>query len=110
MSNQTTLVQNDTGPNVYLTLTDKSTGLAVDLTSATITMAWRALNTTALLPTAGMFLAPQSPYTTGVIEIVWGTQALFNPPGWYEGQITIAQGGINMSIVMPLRVLLIAKF
>jgi len=110
MSNSVKLVQNTTGPNMTITLFDKASGTLIDLTGATLTMIWRAVNTTTPLPIVGMFLTPSATPTNGVFTLIWGSTALFNPPGWYEGQIFIAQGGINTAIYDPLRVYLEAHF
>lgn len=110
MSNSIVYVQNSTGPNMTITLSDKASGALIDLTGATLTMPWRALNTTALLPTTGMMLTPSSTPTNGVFTLVWGSNALFQPVGFYEGQVIIVQGGITSIVVTPLRVQLVAHF
>lgn len=103
------LVQNTTGPNLLLTLFDKATGTPIDLTAATLSMAWRAVSTTVLLPTTGMTLTASAPLL-GQVTLAWGSVALFQPVGTYEGQITIVQGGVTSKVYDPLRVYLEAAF
>lgn len=111
MSIQTVrLIQNSTGPNLFLNLFDTATGTAIDLTAATMSMLWRAVNTTALITTTGLTIVGVTPFITGVCMITWGSTALFQPVGTYEGQISIVQGGITTKIFDPLRVYLGAAF
>lgn len=110
MSNLVKLGQNDTGPNLVITLNDKATGLPIDLTAATLTMKWRALNTTTLLLTTGMTLTILGTPTNGQFTLVWGSTALVQPSGYYEGEVQITQGGVLTTVPDRLNVYLIPAF
>jgi hypothetical protein len=96
------LVRNDTAPQLRLTLTDSQTGAAINLTSATVTLHLRAVNTTTLLLTRNAVI--QAPATSGIAIIVWQPSDLDREPGDYEGEIevTLADGTVE-TLFNPLQ-------
>ena len=94
MSDIIKLVQGDTLPVVTVTLTDGVTGVAVDLTGATVVVKFRAAGTTPVLSTlAGTLVTPVS----GVFSFSFPSPTLDVNPGLYEGevQVTFSGGGIQ---------------
>lgn len=103
------LVRNDTAPQLRLTLTDSLTGAAIDLTSATVTLYLRAVNTTTLLLTRNATI--QSPATAGIAVVVWQPGDLDLEPGDYEGEVEITLGdGTVETIFTPLQFALREEF
>lgn len=81
------LVQNDTGPQLRFTITDTLTNAAVDLTSATVVMHFRAINTEVLLfSRTATVLAPA---TNGVAILQWLSGDLDIDAGEYEGEVEV---------------------
>ncbi len=81
------LVRNDTGPQLQFTLTDSTTGNAIDLTGATVTLHFRAINSDVLL-----FSRPASvlsPATAGVAVLQWAVGDLDQDAGEYEGEVEV---------------------
>ena len=96
------LVRNDTAPQLRLTLTDSQTGAAINLTSATVTLHLRAVNTTTLLLTRNAVI--QAPATSGIALLIWNPGDLDREPGDYEGEIevTLADGTVE-TLFNPLQ-------
>lgn len=84
------LVRNDTAPQLRLAFTDTQTGVATDLTDATVTLHFRAVNTTtSLFSRAATIL---SPATNGVAILEWQVGDLDRAAGEYEGEIEVVLG------------------
>ena len=91
------LVRNDTGPQLRLTLTDSATGAAVDLTSATVTLHLRAIDTTTVLLSRNATIL--APATNGIAVVVWQTADLDLAAGEYEGEVeTVLASGLRETI------------
>jgi len=91
------LVRNDTGPQLRLTLTDSTTGAAVDLTGATVTLHLRAVDTTTVLVSRNATIP--APTTSGIAVIVWQTADLDLAAGEYEGEVeTVLASGLRETI------------
>jgi hypothetical protein len=81
------LVRNDTAPQLRFGITDSLTGAAVDLTSATVTLHFKAVNSdTVLFSRAATILAPA---TDGIAVLVWDPSDLDQPEGEYIGEVEI---------------------
>lgn len=81
------LVRNDTGPQLRFTLTDSTTGNAIDLTSGTVTLHFRAVNSDVLL-----FSRPatvMAPATAGIAVLEWEVGDLDLDAGEYEGEVEV---------------------
>lgn len=104
MAEKIKLVQGDTRPQLVLSLTDETTGNAIDISAATTVMKFRATGSTTLIatmtatPLPGIVLPDGSVSTTppydvagkgGRCVINWAPTALDNPAGDYEGEIEI---------------------
>lgn len=84
------LVRNDTGPQLRFTITDSLTGEAVDLTAATVTLHFRAVNSdTLLFSRAALVLAPA---TNGVAVLGWDDGDLDLDAGEYVGEVEVVTG------------------
>lgn len=92
MSNPINLVAGDSGPNIILTLSNKTNGQAYDLTGfVSATLKFRAKGTTVLLGTPiPLTLIP--PATNGQILLSPTTLMLTQPQGFYEGEIDMVIG------------------
>lgn len=88
MADRIKLVQGDTGPQVQLTLTDETTGLAIDLTSATVTLHFRASGSDTVLFDRVCYVNPATA-SNGVAVVIWQSGDLNQEPGSYEGEIEI---------------------
>ena len=83
-------VQGDTGPQLKFTLTDDETGLATDLTSATVDLHFRAAGAETILFTRRLQI--KSPATAGIAVLAWATGDLNQPAGTYRGELEIVRG------------------
>jgi hypothetical protein len=81
------LVRNDTAPQLRFTITDTVTGNPVDLTSATVTLHLREVNTTTILLSRQATII--APATNGIAVIAWQPGDLDHPEGEYEGEVEI---------------------
>ena len=91
------LVRNDTGPQLRLTLTDSLTGSAVDLTGATVTLHFRAIDTTTVLVSRNATII--IPATNGIAVVVWQGTDLDLAAGEYEGEVeTVLASGLRETI------------
>jgi hypothetical protein len=96
------LVRNDTGPQVSLTLTDESTGAAINLSGATATLHFRAVGGDTLFSRALTIPSPTA--TQGVAIIVWQIGDLDHPAGYYEGEVEVVlQTGVRQTVYDPLQ-------
>lgn len=102
MADKIKLVQGDTGPQIQLTLTDETTGAAIDLSGALVTLHFRALGeATTIFSRVCIVSAP----TSGKAVVVWEPGDLNVDPGEYEGEIEIywAATGIRQTIYELLK-------
>lgn len=90
MSSRIKLVQGDTAPQIKLTLTNQVTNEPIDLTSATVTLHFRASESDALIFSRPAFINPETA-TTGVCYIEWEPGDLNVEAGNYEGEIEIVR-------------------
>tara|TARA_R110000851_G_scaffold193630_1_gene344363 strand:+ start:542 stop:889 length:348 start_codon:yes stop_codon:yes gene_type:complete len=91
------LVSSDTGPQLQFTVTDSLTGAAVDLTSATVTMHFRAVGTTTNL--FSRTCAVSSPPADGVAVLSWQSTDLNRDAGDYEGELeTVLSDGTRQTV------------
>jgi hypothetical protein len=103
------LVRNDTAPQLRLTLTDSQTGAPINLTSATVTLHLRALNTTTLLLARNAVV--QLPAAAGVAILIWNPGDLNLEPGDYEGEIQVTLGdGTIETLFNPLQFVIREEF
>lgn len=96
------LVRNDTGPQISLTLTDESTGAAINLSGATATLHFRAVGGPTLFSRALTIPAPTA--TQGVAIVVWQVGDLDHPAGYYEGEVEVLSAtGQRQTVYDPLQ-------
>lgn len=102
------LVRNDTAPQLRLTITDTLTGDPINLTGATVTLHFRAVNTTIVLfSRQAVLLDP----TNGIVIIIWLPGDLDQSEGEYEGEIEIVlNDGSRETIFVPLQFILREEF
>lgn len=81
------LVRNDTGPQLRFTLTDALTGAPIDLTSATVTLHFKAVNSNALLFSRPAAVVP--PATAGIAVLGWVSGDLNLDAGEYAGEVEV---------------------
>lgn len=81
------LVKDDTGPQLRLTFTDQVTGEAVDLSGASVTLHFRAVNTTTVLFSRTALI--QTPATAGIAVVAWAEGDLNQAAGDYEGEVEV---------------------
>lgn len=107
MTERIKLVQGDTKPQLVLSLTDDKTGAAIDVSTATVRLKFRASETTDILATLVANKIPGKVNTDGTINfsgpyatsgaggrcvVNWTSDALDQDPGNYEGEIEITFG------------------
>lgn len=78
-------VQGDTGPQIKVTITDAD-GTAVDLTSGTVTLHFRAAGTTTLLFSRPLVITNQNA-SNGIALLQWSVNDLNVAAGNYEGEL-----------------------
>ena len=83
-------VRNDTGPQIKLNLTEEDTGDPVDLTSATVTLHFRAAGEDTILFSRAFFINPATA-TTGVAVLQWQVGDLNVEAGAYEGEVEVVK-------------------
>ena len=86
MAEKIKLVQGDTKPQIKVTLTDETTGDAVDISNSTPRLKFRASNTTEVLTT---MVGTVTDGPAGICVFVWPSGALDVEPGDYEGEIEV---------------------
>jgi hypothetical protein len=93
MSNPLKLVSGDNLPNVQVTMTDKATGVPVDISdpATLITVKMRALGSTAILATLPGTLVTNG--LDGMFTFAFPGNALNVPAGQYEFEINLNFGG-----------------
>ena len=90
------LVQGDTYPEVFVTLTDEFTGVNVNLTGATVELKFRATGTTTVLSTIACTIVTP---TSGIFKFSFAAPVLTVAPGLYEGEIQVTFPGSNIQSV-----------
>lgn len=81
------LVKDDTGPQLRLEFIDTYTGEPTNLQGATVTLHFRAANTTTTLFSRDALII--SPASNGVAVLVWANGDLNQPAGDYEGEVEV---------------------
>jgi hypothetical protein len=82
------LVQGDTGPQIKVTLTRSDTGLAEDVSDATIRMHFRKQNTTSVLFSLTNQSSPDQ-QNLGVCIFIFSSGQLDVNAGYYEGEVEV---------------------
>ena len=82
------LVQGDDAPQIRVVLTRENTGLAIDVSDATVTLKFRKKGTGTVLSTLTS-IAPSEEKIDGVAIFNWGATDLDVPAGNYEGEIEV---------------------
>lgn len=103
------LVQGDTAPQLQFALTNTADGSAIDLTGATVTLHFRAVNsTTVLFSRAAAISAPNS---AGIAVLTWNSGDLNIPAGEYEGEVEVVlASGIRETLYDTLQFVLREDF
>jgi len=97
------LVQNDTAPEIEVTLDDKSTGAPFDVSGAGDVVRFHFKKVGAPVPKATIICSKPNGGADGVVRISWGENDL-DTPGDYEGEMEITLGtGKITSIYNVLR-------
>jgi hypothetical protein len=110
MADKIKLVQNDTGPQLQLTLTDELTGLPIDLTGATVTMKFREAGSETTLFTRTAWINSETA-VNGLCVIYWSTGNLDVEPGSYEGELEVVfQDAMRQTVYDLLKFTLRADF
>lgn len=94
MTEKIKLVQNDTRPALVATLTDETTGSAINITGAVPRLKFRAVGSTVLTDT---LVGAVTDGANGLCLFNWSPLSLVGPPGDYEGEIelTFADGKVQ---------------
>lgn len=95
-----TLVSGDTRPSIEITLTRQDTGLAIDLSNATVQMKFRKKGTDSVLLTKTS-VASSSDAESGKAVFQWSSGDLDLAAGSYEGEVSFAVGD-NTETVLEL--------
>jgi hypothetical protein len=99
MSEKIKLVQGDTRPQLQLTLTEESDGSAIDITSATCRLRFRALGSTTVLDT---LTGTVTDGPNGVVVFNWNNNSLNVDAGDYEGEVEITFSNGQIQTVYDL--------
>lgn len=92
------LVQGDTGPQIKVTLTRSDTGLAEDVSDATIKMHFRKQDTTSVLFSLSNQSTPEQ-QALGVCIFVFSAGQLDVDAGYYEGEVEVVfQSGTRETV------------
>ena len=116
MSEKIKLVQGDTKPNILVSITDETTGLAIDVSFATTKMRLRAAGSTVVkevipgTPITGIVLADGTvstvaPYNVagagGRVSFTWTATAL-DTAGDFEGEVEVTFSDTTVQTVYEL--------
>ena len=101
------LVQGDNLPYIKMTLTNPD-GTAVDVSSATVTVKFRAVNTTTVLSTIPCYNVNGG--TDGVVMFNFPNSTLNVDPGQYEGEVEINFAGLHQTVYNVLNFLVRQQF
>lgn len=99
MADKIRLVQGDTRPTLICTLTDETTGGAINITGATVRLKFRQVGSTTL--TANI-VGSVTDGPNGVVAFFWTPTALAGPIGDYEGEIEITFSDGSIQTVFDL--------
>ncbi len=100
---------NTAAPSLTLDPDDSTTWAAIDITTATPKLKFRALGSTTILAT--LTCVKVSPFTNGTCNIVWGATTLDVPAGTYEGEIELTYSdGTIMTLFDRLKFKVRAEF
>lgn len=92
------LVQGDTGPQIKVTLTRSDTGLAENVTDATIKMHFRKQDTTTVLFSMTNQSTPEQ-QALGVCIFLFSSGQLDIDAGYYEGEVEVVfQSGTRETV------------
>lgn len=110
MAERIKLVQGDTYPWINLTLTDRVSGGALDLSSATTTVRvyFRAAGTTTILSTLACQKVGGG--TTGQVRFNFPSAALDVPAGPYEGEVEVDFNGETQTVYEVLKFVVRSQF
>ena len=95
------LVQGDDAPQIKVTLTRESTGLAIDLSDSTVVLKFRKKGANTVLSTLTS-IAPSEDKPDGIAIFSWGSTDLDISAGNYEGEIEITSQGVTETIYETL--------
>lgn len=101
MSEKIKLVQGDTRPALTCTITDDTTGAAVDISGATIVLKFRAAGATTLTATVSGTVS-NGPAGQVVFFPASSPEMLQGEPGDYEGEIEITYADSQVQTVYDL--------
>lgn len=101
MTEKIKLVQGDTRPSLVTTLTDSTTGLAINITGATVRLKFRAVGSAELQAT---LIGVVTDGAGGVVVFDWSDSptSLDGTPGDYEGEIEITFADSTVQTVYDL--------
>ena len=101
MAEKIRLVQGDTRPNLVTTLTDSTTGAAINITGATVRLKFRAVGATTLRTTLTGTVIDG---VNGTVVFYWSDDptSLDGDPGDYEGEIEITFADTTIQTVYDL--------
>ena len=101
MAEKIRLVQGDTRPNLVTTLTDSTTGAAINITGATVRLKFRAVGATTLRTT---LTGTVTDGANGAVVFYWSDDptSLDGDPGDYEGEIEITFADTTVQTVYDL--------
>ena len=101
MAEKIKLVQGDTRPALTCTITDDTTGAAVDISGATIVLKFRAAGATTLTATVSGTVS-DGPAGQVVFYPASSPEMLQGEPGDYEGEIEITYADSQVQTVYDL--------
>ncbi len=101
MAEKIKLVQGDTRPALTCTITDDTTGAAVDISGATIVLKFRAAGATTLTATVSGTVS-NGPAGQVVFYPASSPEMLQGEPGDYEGEIEITYADSQVQTVYDL--------
>jgi hypothetical protein len=101
------LVQGDNLPFIRMTLSNPD-GTAVDVSSATVTVKFRAVNTTTVLSTITCTNVTDG--TDGVVKFNFPGNTLDVDPGQYEGEVEIDFAGLHQTVYNVINFLVRQQF
>jgi hypothetical protein len=101
MAEKIRLVQGDTRPSLVTTLTDSTTGAAINITGATVRLKFRAAGATTLQAT---IVGTVTDGAAGTVVFDWSDEptSLDGDPGDYEGEIEITFADSTIQTVYDL--------
>jgi hypothetical protein len=101
MAEKIRLVQGDTRPSLVTTLTDSTTGAAINITGATVRLKFRAVGATTLKST---LTGTVTNGAAGTVVFDWSDDptSLDGDPGDYEGEIEVTFADSTIQTVYDL--------